>query len=81
MTEIRLVVRCESNPMHAKILRIPLKEEEKNGIAVRRLFRLIGDVLDGSSTMYIHAPSDKSPIGFCGLCRGKLKCMVQKVEV
>lgn len=75
------MVRCESDPSHAKILRVPLQEEEKNGMAVRRLLRLVGNVLDGSSVMYIHAPADNSPIGFCGLCRGKLKCTVQKVEV
>lgn len=80
MTEIRLTVRCESDLNHAKVLKAIMGPEADLDEVTKRM-REIGAVLDGSSLMYCHTPGGRSPIGFCGLCRGALKSVVQEIEI
>jgi hypothetical protein len=76
MTEVRLVVRCESDFNHGKILRA-FAPQDVDVDDVKRELRKIGEVLDGSSLLYLNLPGALSPIGMCAMCRGKLKCYVE----
>jgi hypothetical protein len=73
MMKIRIVVRCEKDPDHAKVL-------EMRGRGLEYARDLAG-LLDGTSDMYIYKPGPDSPIGKCGLCGAKVYASVQTWEV
>lgn len=73
MAEIRLKIQCVKNADHAKILRfgslISLEEVDR-----------LGELMCGTSPLYIHKPGPGSPIGKCALCGGQLEYEVQQIE-
>ena len=73
MREIRIMVRCVSEPKkHAKVVRVKAK------LGKRRAQEL-ADLLDGSSLAYVHPPADASPIGRCCICHADVECEVSEI--
>lgn len=82
MTEVRLMVRCEKNPNHAKVLALrtgPLGVMKLAGI--RALMDVVGKTLCGRGELYIKKPGYRSPVGFCARCHGELNFTITEVEV
>lgn len=73
MKEIRITIRCQSEPQkHAKIIRV------KARLGVTKA-RELADLLDGTSFAYIHPAGENSPIGRCCQCRAPVDCTVSTV--
>ena len=51
-------------------------ERRKNKIAAKTL----AELLDGSSSLYIHKPGELSPIGKCATCGAPLTAEVEEIE-
>jgi hypothetical protein len=69
--EIRIIMRCQDDENHAKVLRLDAK------LGMEYAQTLAG-LLDGSSPLYIFPPQDLSPIGKCAICGGKLKYTIEE---
>ena len=93
ISDIRLRIQCANFYDHAKILPVAsflrtapeaAWEPAENQDADRRLklyfAQRIGEILCGSSQMYIYKPAARSPIGKCVLCGGALSFEIQEWE-
>jgi hypothetical protein len=67
----RIRIQCAEVKDHAKILML--------GEHSREYAEQLGDLLCGTSKFYVCKPQDRSPIGKCALCGGKLSYEVQHV--
>jgi hypothetical protein len=93
ISDIRLRIQCANVYDHAKILPIAsfLKTAPESLFAAfdprdaDRTLKLyfaerIGEIICGTSAMYIYKPAARSPIGKCVLCGGALSFEVQEWE-
>lgn len=72
MKEIRITVRCKSDPKHAKIVRVRAR------LGIQKAEEL-AELLDGSSLAYVHRPGPNSPIGRCCICQSDVEAEVSEV--
>ena len=73
MNEIRIRIQCAEDQDHAKILKL----RADIGAAYARD---IGELVCGTSAMYIFPPGDKSPIFRCVICGGKLSYTLEQLS-
>jgi hypothetical protein len=72
MNEIRIRIQCAEDQDHAKILKL----RADIGAAYARD---IGELVCGTSQMYIFPPGDRSPIFRCVICGGKLSYTLEQL--
>jgi hypothetical protein len=89
ISDIRIRIQCENDIDHAKILPIASFMNQAPTIAniaeadrsVKLYFaKRIGEIICGGSDMYIYQPSNRSPIGKCALCGGRLHYEIQELD-
>jgi hypothetical protein len=93
ISDIRLRIKCANVYDHAKILPIAsflktapgslfaaLDNREADRTLKLYFAQRIGEILCGTSQMYIYKPAARSPIGKCVLCGGALSFEVQEWE-
>jgi hypothetical protein len=70
--EIRIIIRCLKDQKHAKKLR--MNQKMGRDYAVR-----FGELICGTSDMFIHKPGPGSPFGKCGICGGQLSYELEEI--
>jgi hypothetical protein len=93
ISDIRLRIQCANEYHHAKILPIAsfiksapdalfagLDTREADRILKLYFARRIGEIICGTSQMYIYKPAARSPIGKCVMCGGALSFEIQEWE-
>jgi hypothetical protein len=73
MNEIRIVIRCQKDDDHAKVLRFDPH------LGFEWVWTLAG-LLDGTSPFYIYPPGEGSPIGKCAICGAPYTCTVLEIN-
>ena len=73
MNEIRIRIQCAEDQNHAKILKL-------RGDIGAAYARDVGELVCGTSPMYIFPPGDKSPIFRCAICGGKLSYALEQLS-
>lgn len=68
----QIIVRCQSDRDHAKVLRI-------DGALQESYIETLAGLLDGSSHYFLNPPGDRSPIGKCATCGGTLRSEISQV--
>lgn len=76
MREIRLTIKCEKTKDHSKLLKFPVIGGEE--MLPRQAIDLVGKIVSGTSSHFVHKPGSMSPIGFCCICQGKLTYDVEE---
>lgn len=92
--DVRLRVQCEANIDHAKIIPLqnffrsptdvsrwqPIDNTHADMVLKRHFAQKLGEIICGTSPMYIYRPGDRSPIGRCAICGAKLSFEIQDLE-